>query len=414
MLSRRIETLFKSSRVKRVMFEKITKKVRPSVEEERALKKRVNGFLKEVKKHTKEAKPVVGGSFGKGTWLSGKHDVDVFLVFKDEEDISEKTGMLLKKAFKDVERVHGSRDYFVVKEKGSVFEVIPVVRIRRAKEAKNMTDVSLLHVGWVKKRLNKKLADQVRLAKKFFRAQKVYGAETFIRGFSGYVVEILIIYYGSFLELLKHALHWKKGMMLDPSGHGVDINKHKGAALILVDPVQPVRNAAAGVSEERFDRLVKACRKFVQRPAESWFEEKEISWQGLKEKDIVLEVIPLEGKADVVGTKMVKAFEEIKNCLKKEGFGVVDADWEWNERAFFWFTVKNKELEKKYKHFGPPLKMKEHVAVFKKEYKKVGVENDRMFVWKVRKHTGVKEFVKALINDKKIVERVKFIIIKHP
>src|SRR3989344_1121871 len=100
--------------------------------------------------------------------------------------------------------------------------------------------------------------------------------------------------------------------------------------------------------------------------------------------------------------------------LKKEGFGVVDADWEWNERAFFWFTVKNKELEKKYKHFGPPLKMKEHVAVFKKEYKKVGVENDRMFVWKVRKHTGVKEFVKALINDKKIVERVKFIIIKHP
>src|SRR3990167_7967472 len=102
MLSRRIETLFKSSRVKRVMFEKITKKVRPSVEEERALKKRVNGFLKEAKKH--------------------------------------------------------------------------------AKEAKNMTDVSLLHVGWVKKRLNKKLADQVRLAKKFFRAQKVYGAETFIRG----------------------------------------------------------------------------------------------------------------------------------------------------------------------------------------------------------------------------------------
>lgn len=388
------------------MFSEIIKRIKPTVEEEKKLQTKVEEILKKI---NKDEKAVVGGSFAKGTWLSGTHDIDIFVVFEDEKNISNKLERILKKNFRKIERIHGSRDYFIVKEEKLNIEFIPVVKIKKAEEAKNVTDVSLLHVDWVKKKLTPKLADDVRLAKKFFRAQKVYGAETYIQGFSGYVVEILVIYYGSFLEFLKHALHWKRGILIDPSAHGKEMEKHKGNALIVIDPVQASRNAAAAVSEERFNRLVKECRSFVQKPTEKSFEEKSPELKDLERYDLIIEAEPLEGKADVVGTKMVKAFEEIEKRLKEEGFKVKEKDWDWTKRAYFWLNVEKKVVEKKYKHFGPPLKMKEFVEQFKKKYKKMKIleEKGQVYVLKERKYPNVKDALKGIIKEKEVKKRVK-------
>ncbi len=57
--------------------------------------------------------------------------------------------------------MHGSRDYFQIKEKGFTFEVVPILKIKDAKEAMNITDVSPLHAAWVKK--HKKFADDIAL-----------------------------------------------------------------------------------------------------------------------------------------------------------------------------------------------------------------------------------------------------------
>ncbi len=391
------------------MFAKVIEKVKPSQKEEEQVKEKVADFLKKLNKNLKGAKAQVGGSFAKGTWLAKNHDVDVFALFDQEKDISDKLEKALKKSFKKVERVHGSRDYFQIKEGDINFEIIPVFKIRKAEEAKNVTDVSLLHVEWVKKHLNNDLADQVRLAKQFFRAQKVYGAETFMRGFSGYVVEILIIYYGSFLEFLKHCMHWKAQMVINPEAHGTDLQKFKGSSLIIIDPVQSSRNASAAVSEEQLKKLIKACRSFVQKPVEKSFEEQKPDLKALKKKNVLIEMVPLEGKADVVGTKMVKAFEEIVNQVRKEGFEISEKDWMWSENGYFWMDVKKKVLERKYKHFGPPIKLKEHVESFKKAHKgsKVFEEKGKVYVLKERRYNEIKAFVKSTLKEKAIKEKVK-------
>src|SRR3989344_5865150 len=103
---------------------------------------------------------------------------------------------------KNAVRIHGSRDYFVVKENNNFeFEIIPTLKIKKPSEAKNIIDLSYFHVNYVRNKLkNKKLADEIKLAKAFIHYSDCYGAESYINGFSGYAVELLVIYYGSFTK----------------------------------------------------------------------------------------------------------------------------------------------------------------------------------------------------------------------
>ena len=99
-----------------------------------------------------------------------------------------------KKLNLKLERLHGSRDYFraYVKNKNMYFEVIPVAKIKKVHEERNVTDLSFFHVPYVKRKIRGH-EDELLLAKTFYHAQKVYGAETYVRGFSGYALECLII-----------------------------------------------------------------------------------------------------------------------------------------------------------------------------------------------------------------------------
>ena len=134
----------------------------------------------------------------------GKYDVDIFIRFnKKYEDISELTEKILL-GFKRI-KVHGSRDYFKVNvDKKIVLEIIPITKIRNPKEAKNITDLSYFHASYINKKLkSKKVVNEIMLAKAFCYANQCYGAESYINGFSGYGLELLIYHYGSFLKFIK-------------------------------------------------------------------------------------------------------------------------------------------------------------------------------------------------------------------
>ncbi|MBI4151242.1 nucleotidyltransferase domain-containing protein, partial [Candidatus Woesearchaeota archaeon] len=234
----------------------------------------------ELKSRKINAKPVLGGSFAKDTWLKGDYDVDVFVAF-DLKYAADDLSAMLEKALKpwNVVRVHGSRDYFQLKGKIN-FEIIPVLAIKRAKQAQNVTDFSPKHVAWVNSK-GKRLKNDIRLFKQFCKAQRIYGAESYIRGFSGHVVDILVIYYGGFLRLLKAASKWSptEKTVLDYS------NQYKGQALmhlneskiqgplVVVDPVQPNRNAAAAIEQKPYLGLISAAKRFLKKPAAHLFVE---------------------------------------------------------------------------------------------------------------------------------------------
>src|SRR3989344_6450780 len=78
---------------------------------------------KELENQSIKAEVVLGGSVAKGTFLKDT-DYDVFVRF--EKPDSDLLHSILKKCFSHVGRIHGSRDYFQVKYKNHVFEIIPV------------------------------------------------------------------------------------------------------------------------------------------------------------------------------------------------------------------------------------------------------------------------------------------------
>ena len=58
---------------------------------------------------------------------------------------------------------------------------------------------------------------EVRILKKFFLHIDVYGAELAKEGFSGYVSEVLISYFGSFEKTLKKISKLKQGDVMGKS-----------------------------------------------------------------------------------------------------------------------------------------------------------------------------------------------------
>src|SRR5207248_3084550 len=97
------------------------------------------------------------------------------------------------------------RDYFfLMADERLVFEIVPVKKVKNPKQAENSTDLSYFHVKYINNKLkNRKLVKEILLAKAFLKAQEVYGAESWIHGFSGYSIECLIIYYKSLDKMLK-------------------------------------------------------------------------------------------------------------------------------------------------------------------------------------------------------------------
>ncbi|MBU2633875.1 MAG: CCA tRNA nucleotidyltransferase [Nanoarchaeota archaeon] len=402
---------------------RVLDQIKPTKRDETRVLKIIEKVLQNL--DLKDAKLELGGSYAKDTWLKGNHDVDVFVRFPydkyKEKDISD----VLKSRLKKYKVVHGSRDYFQIKKGDYVFEFIPVLDIKSSKEAKNITDVSPLHTKWVKEKLND--ADQVRLVKKFCKAQGVYGAESYIRGFSGYVLEILTVHYKTFFDLVKNVANWKKGIVVDVEkfyknkGDILEkLNKDKLSCLVVIDPVQKDRNAAAALCEDKFDKFVAKCKEFMRNPSNDFFVERKISIRDLKLESgennfLTMKVWPLKGKKDIVGSKLLKCFVYINKKLSEEGFNVINSDWEFNEKAIFWFYVKNGTIGLYKKHYGPPKKEKKHFEEFLIKWKnhEIKKDKDKIYVELKREHTHLKDFVKNLLKSNYVKNNVKKIKLKN-
>jgi tRNA nucleotidyltransferase (CCA-adding enzyme) len=387
--------------------------------------KEIDLFLKRLEKliwkNSIKAEVFAGGSIAKGTFLKNDYDVDIFVKFDlryKDKDISK----ILEKVLKPLnpELVHGSRDYFSIEDKLS-FEIIPVLNITKSEQAENIMDMSPLHVDWVIKNSNVKLRNEIRLAKQFCKSINVYGAESYIKGFSGHVLDILVIYYGGFLKLLRNAVKWYKKEVIDYH----DVHKSKAlskmnkskifAPLIVVDPIMPERNAAAALSMEKFLLFKEAANRFLSRPSKNFFKIEGIRKNKLKVKGgeelFFIKVEPLDGKKDVVGAKLLKAYTFIKLKIKGEGFNILETGWEFKDIGVFYFIVEKKLLSSIVTINGPPSKDRKNVKGFKKKHNNCFISGGRIFAREKREYMKAYLLIKDLIKDKYVKERVKKIIL---
>ncbi|MFA5061067.1 MAG: nucleotidyltransferase domain-containing protein [Candidatus Pacearchaeota archaeon] len=375
------------------ILEEEKKKISLSSEEVKKLYETANNFIKLLKKGGLKA--YIGGSLAKGTLIrkDEKQDIDIFVVFDYSEEMEKLEKFLNKSFYKNVKKIHGSRDYFQIEFPEAILEIIPVVKNVNPEIAENVTDVSLSHVVYVKNILEKKplLADEIRLAKSFCKAQKCYGAESYIKGFSGYSLEVLVIYFGGFVEFLKGI---KKKRVIDPvksfkNENEIlrEINSSKlNSPIILVDPTYKYRNITAGLNQETFERFLKSSGGFLKNPSIEFFEEREILREDLlkmavenKAKLFELEISTDRQEGDVAGSKMRKFFDFVVSNLEKKQQEILLKEFLYSGKGKkakgFILVREKKEIEVR----GPPIGLDEAVKKFKKAHKKVFLK--KSYLW---------------------------------
>lgn len=386
------------------------------------LKKMSAEFIKSLKKAGLRAE--IGGSLAKGTLVKReKQDVDIFVVFDYSEDTL-KLEEILKgmKLPGKLSRVHGSRDYFHIDCGDVLLEVIPVVKNKDPELAENVTDVSLSHVKYVVSEVKKKqgIADDIKLAKAFCRANRCYGAEGYVRGFSGYSLEVLVIYFGGFVNFLKKMGGGRRPavgglVIIDPLKYFKnekevmrEINSSKlQGPVVLVDPTYKYRNVCAGLGLETFERFLEVSERFLKSPSLEFFEIKELDVEGLKDfagkrraRFLELELSTDRQEGDIAGTKMKKMFSFFARELVRNGQEVLKSEFDYSgvgKKAFGYLVVLEKgEVEVR----GPSVGLEEQAAKF------CEAKGDKVFkrkgFWWFRKRVnveGVLDFVKGFEKE---------------
>tara|TARA_Y100000310_G_scaffold270603_1_gene284568 strand:+ start:5137 stop:6423 length:1287 start_codon:yes stop_codon:yes gene_type:complete len=399
--------------------------VKPDKETFDNISQTAKDFIKELtgklKKKKISAEVFVGGSLAKSTLVKkDKYDVDIFVRFNEkygDGEISKLLGSVLGKSAK---KIHGSRDYYQKIINGIIIEIIPVIKIKKPNGAKNVMDLSYFHVKYVlgKIKKNKKLADQIILAKSFCHAQNCYGAESYIKGFSGYALELLIIHYNGFKNLITSiSSNNKNGKRIIDMGKLYknksvvlkELNKSKlNSPIILIDPTFKERNALAGLSDETFNKFKKVGKAFLKNPSSEFFKEKDIGAELIKKYKGKLKIISVKTSkqpGDIAGTKSRKFLDFLVHKLNKE-FEVNLVEFDYNEKknlANFYFVLGKKSDEV---IRGPFIDDKKNLKRFKQSHKKTIVKGKSVYA-KIKHDLSFKEWFKLFgKKERKIIQEM--------
>lgn len=395
---------------------RVLKKIKPREEERRELSRAAEGILERVRveagKTGLDVRGILVGSSARGTWVSGEHDLDVFLTFPEETTREELERIGLSIARKVAEGArweerYAEHPYIHAFYDGYEVDLVPCFRVERASQIKSSVDRTPFHNEYISKNI-KGLEDEVLLLKQFMKGRGVYGSELKTHGFSGYLTELLIIYYRSFIEVLKAASTWKPGLVIDMGGHG---NVAPSDPLVMVDPTDPARNVAAALSIDQLGRFIDSARGFLESPAEEYFFPNLPSPLGDEELKIILKsrgttLIAIIFDApdiveDILFPQLRKMEQSVGEMIHRHDFKVFRSDVYSNKQAVILFELEVSRLPEVKKHIGPPFWNKEHSGAFKAKYSgakifsSIYIKDGRYIVEIPRKYVDAKNLVKA-------------------
>lgn len=415
-----------------LVLRKVLESINPEKEKVLKIDFELKKFLKKVNSRISklkiDAEIFVGGSYAKRSLIRKEnYDVDLFLRF-DKKYLEKDFRKLSRKILKGVRGrsvVHGSRDYYNVKINSWLdFEIVPVRKVKSPKESRNITDLSYSHVKYINSKVKKKeIVEGIKLAKAFCYATQTYGAESYVHGFSGYSLELLVYYFGSFEKFLRAMLKVKKEKLVIDVGKLyknkkavlIDMNSSKlDSPVILVDPTFKSRNALAALSSETFEKFCIFAREFLNNPSLEFFKIKKVDYGKLKKtasgkgnEFVLLKTKTNKQKGDIAGTKLLKFFRHLNFEFSKY-FEVIDSGFDYVKQNYglnYFILKKKKEIV----FVGPLVKDLKNSEKFKLERKKVYVKKGRLFS-KMKIDFNGKDFIKKWI--KKNRRKVKQMYVK--
>lgn len=195
----------------------------------------------------------------------------------------------------------------------------------------------------------------MRLLKQFLKGIGVYGAEARVEGFSGYLTELLIIRYGSFIDVLKNSSRWKRKTFISLGESSEDFD----SPLIFIDPVDPKRNVASAVSMNSYSLFIFASREFLKKPNEKFFfpgEYREFDVEKLKERGARILHIWMD-RPDVVDDVLYPQIKKFSRFLFENltEFQVTKVHYYADEKVHILIESYNHDLPNYKIHEGPPV-----------------------------------------------------------
>ncbi len=373
-----------------------------------------------------KAGPVMVGSIAKGTDLREDKDFDVFIRFSREtpRDALEATGLAVGKEFfrragSKAEISYAEHPYVKGTFKGFRVEIVPCYMMEKGARVASAVDRSPLHTEFVLSELSKKpsLRGDIRLLKKFMKCQGLYGAHAAVEGFSGYLCELLVIKYGSFLGVLKAAALWANGQHIG-IGASAGAKKFPDDPLVFIDPVDGRRNVAAAVSVSKMAGFMRAASEFLARPSKSFFRAPERRPLGKKEfygkirnrgtELLCVRFAPPDMVEDTLIPQLAKSLKALRHECEHAGFRVLkDGYWTDGKEAAFVLEFEVWELPRVMKKMGPYFDSKaadlngfiasNRAIAVSKPY----LESGQWAMDAERKHRRADACVKALLKDPK-------------
>ena len=216
---------------------------------------------------------LVAGSAARGTFLQDRLDVDLFLLFPPDlsrERLREEGLALGRAVLSDPETRYAEHPYLRGKFEGFTVDAVPGFAITDPSQPMSPVDRTPFHQEYLAARETPELVGQIRLAKQFFRSLGVYGSEARTEGLSGYLVELLVIRFGSLRKLLSAAREWRVPVHLDPGKEPPRLPAE--VALVLADPVDPHRNVASALSRRNLGLLILGAGAYLHHPDRRFFE----------------------------------------------------------------------------------------------------------------------------------------------
>jgi len=384
------------------ILKEVLKKITPSAEEKRKLSSVARKCMRVAKKESKKfrAKPIIAGSITRDTWLPGKMEFDIFVLFSPKMTIKqlEKRGLEVGKRI--IEKLGGTykidyaqHPYISGTVEGIRIDIVPCFDVKATEDLKSAVDRTPFHVKYLQKNLPLKLSSQVRLLKQFLTANKIYGADTKTEGFSGYVCELLMVKYKSFLNVLKQAEKWRPGEIIDLENFYTKKDYQKlirafaKQVLILIDPTDKNRNTAAALSAENFFKLKKLAGEFLSSPKEEMFfakqpeliTENELISNLLQRKTelILVKFTPPNVVPDILWPQLRRFAERLESILEevRYEFRVLRRDCYTNEKdlAVALLEMEVSNLPAVQKKIGPEIFDSDDSKRFLEKYKNIAI-----------------------------------------
>ncbi len=365
------------------LLSEVLARVKPSAEEESHMRSVAREIMEKVAANARDlgldVYPIHVGSTARDTWLGGKKDIDIFLMFPPDtpREALEEDGLRLAKAISPrFEERYAEHPYVTAIYKGLDVDLVPCYHVKDAAHIQSAVDRSPFHNEYVLKRIDG-LCDQVRLLKQFTRGAGVYGSELRTQGFSGYLCELLVLKYGSFTEAVRQGADLKPGKVIDLENHR-DITVEHPDPLVVIDPVDPRRNVAAALSAQKLCEFIDASRKFLDAPSIAFFfpppaaPVKTGALEGLLAGRGTL-LVAITFKApdiveDTLYPQLRKAEDSLVKLLERHEFKAYRSDVWSNGRSAIVLEMLVWELPAIERHLGPPLHERDHCGKFREKY----------------------------------------------